>query len=85
MTPFTLTDLKSILDDCAGEVTEEVDSPLNLDRELADLGYDSLSVLELSVRIKRQYAVVIPDDLVTVRLTPRQALQLVNNPEQGLR
>jgi len=50
-----------------------------LDTDFDDLGYDSLALLETAARITREYQIVIDDDAAIAR-TPRELLQLVNNP-----
>jgi act minimal PKS acyl carrier protein len=49
-----------------------------LDCELADLGCDSLALIETATRIKQEYGVVIPDDEVTEVRTPRELLAAVS-------
>ncbi len=67
MSTLTMTDLTKLLRACAG------------DAEHADLGYDSLALLELSGQIKQRYGVALPDDAARVTATPRQFLALVNS------
>jgi minimal PKS acyl carrier protein len=74
-----LAELSAILqnhagDDGSGPLTEDT-----IDTSFQDLGYDSLAILELAGRIRRQYKVVIPDDQATGQLTPRDLLRLVND------
>lgn len=78
MFEFTLDDVRRIIRSCAG-VDESVD--LNgdvLDVEFAELGYDSLAVLELSARVQREYGVPMPDDAPSHMTTPREAITFVN-------
>jgi act minimal PKS acyl carrier protein len=49
-----------------------------LDVEFADLGYDSLALLEAGNRIEREYAVKLQDDAITSARTPRALLAIVN-------
>jgi act minimal PKS acyl carrier protein len=72
-----MSDLSLTLRECGGDETGTVTDE-QLDVALGDLGYDSLSVLQLAVRVKQRYAVVIPDSMVTTEITPRQVIDLVN-------
>jgi act minimal PKS chain-length factor (CLF/KS beta) len=74
MPSFTLDDLSRILRDSAGVALD----PGNDDTPLADLGYESLAVLELAARVKNQYGVVLPEETVDVSQTPREILTAVN-------
>lgn len=77
MTRIEMSDLSLTLRECGGDETGTVTDE-QLDVALGDLGYDSLSVLQLAVRVKQRYAVVIPDSMVTTEITPRQVIDLVN-------
>ncbi|MEU6263763.1 acyl carrier protein [Saccharopolyspora shandongensis] len=75
--PITLDDLRRILAGCAG-AAEDVD--LNgdiLDLTFADLGYDSLALMETAAVIGREFGVVIPDDELGGLETPRAMLDRV--------
>lgn len=74
---FTIETLRRILREGAGE---EVD--LNgdiLDVSFADLGYESLALLETGGRIEREYDVRLDDDALVDAATPRALVDLVNN------
>lgn len=78
MTNLSLTDLKTILRKVAGE-----EEGFNLDGDIldipfADMGYDSLALLEASARIAREYGVALSDDEVDDTETPRSLLDRVN-------
>lgn len=78
MTKMTLADLAVILTECAG-----ADDPLRLDErgadeEFADLGYDSLALLEAAAVAGRRFGVTLPDDEIVGAQTPRQFLDRVN-------
>lgn len=78
MAPMTLEELTGLLRECAGE-QEDVDLDGDvLDMELADLGYDSLALLQTIGRIERDYGVELPDT-VTEASTPRLLLEFVNS------
>jgi act minimal PKS acyl carrier protein len=72
-----MSDLARTLRECGGDEIGTVTDD-QLDVALGDLGYDSLSVLQLASRVKQRYAVAIPDSMVTTELTPRQVMDLVN-------
>lgn len=74
----TLEDLKRILREGAG-ADENVDLDAEiLDTEFADLGYDSLALLETASRISREYAITLDDDVVIAARTPRDFIKVVN-------
>ncbi|MEV7009978.1 acyl carrier protein [Streptosporangium sp. NPDC051022] len=76
MRELTLADLARILRECAGE-DEGVDLSGDFgDVPFADLGYDSLAVLETAARLSRDYGVHLSDDDVLDAGTPRKLLQL---------
>ena len=75
---MTLEELRAILVECAGE-DEEIDVSGDIAQtDFADLGYDSLALLEMASRIERTRGVRIADDLVPELRTPRAVLDLVN-------
>jgi act minimal PKS acyl carrier protein len=74
---LTLDALKNTMRECAGE-----DEAIDLDGDIADtpfadLGYDSLALLETAARIERAYSVKL-DDTVTDARTPRAFIAIVN-------
>lgn len=77
-TPMTLEELRAILIECAGE-DEAIDVSGEIaETDFADLGYDSLALLEMASRIERTRGVRIADDQVPELRTPRAVLDLVN-------
>jgi acyl carrier protein len=75
---FTLAELTEILRASVG-VPEGVD--LNgdiVDVEFAELGYDSLAVLEMASQVERRYGIPIPDEAVSEMPTPGRAVEFVN-------
>lgn len=75
---ITLDVLKRTLREGAG-----ADEAVNLDGdvldvEFAELGYDSLAVLETAGRLSREYGIDLDDDAATQAKTPRQLLELAN-------
>ncbi|MEU2389657.1 acyl carrier protein [Streptomyces sp. NPDC007369] len=70
---MTLDDLRRILSESAGSEEGQLDGDI-LDTEFAELGYDSLALIETASVIQRDYGVEIPDKLAT----PRELLDSVN-------
>ncbi|MFH9608912.1 acyl carrier protein [Streptomyces sp. NPDC017448] len=78
MTAFTITQLTGLLREAAGEDdTVDLDGDV-LDTAFADLGYDSLALLQTTGCIERDHGVTIDEDAVAEAETPRQYLALVN-------
>ena len=78
MPTFTIDDLVVTLRDCAGE-----DEEINLDGDIldvpfADLGYDSLALLNTAGRIERDCGVKLSDDVFEQASTPRALVAVVN-------
>lgn len=78
MQMLTLTDLRKILRECAGE--EEIPDPRRDidDIPFDELGYDSIALLEAASWIQRMYGARLDDDAVTRASTPRVLLELAN-------
>jgi act minimal PKS acyl carrier protein len=75
---LTINELRLILRESAGE-PEGVDLDDDIeDAEFADLGYDSISMLEAAGRIERDHGVQLDDDLITSARTPRELIAAVN-------
>jgi act minimal PKS acyl carrier protein len=78
MQEITLTELREILTECAGE-DESVDLGGEImDTPFAELGYDSLALIETAARIKQRFGVAIEDDEVAELETPREIISVVN-------
>jgi act minimal PKS acyl carrier protein len=78
MHPMKLIDLTGLLRECAGaEDAVDLDGDI-LDTSFADLGYDSLALLEVASRIENRYQVTLDDELITEMDTPGKYLDLVN-------
>ncbi|WP_329410104.1 acyl carrier protein [Nocardia vinacea] len=74
-----VTELKDILREAAGE-DESVDLRGDvLDTDFADLGYDSLALLEAAAVIARRYGIKLSDDVLEHITTPRQLLTQLQN------
>lgn len=75
---FTLEELKRILLESAG-ADESVDLDADiLDAEFAELGYESLALMETGSRIEREYGITLDDLALVDAATPRALLDLVN-------
>ncbi|MFK0258734.1 acyl carrier protein [Streptomyces sp. NPDC090445] len=70
---MTLDDLRRILSESAGSDEGQLDGDI-LDTGFAELGYDSLALIETVSVVQRDYGVEIPDKLAT----PRELLDAVN-------
>ncbi|MFC4562783.1 acyl carrier protein [Nocardiopsis mangrovi] len=78
MSEFTIADLVRLLRECAGE-----DEGVDLDGDIQsvtfdDLGYDSLALFNTVGRIERDYAINLPEDVVSELLTPQELIAEVN-------
>ncbi|BCJ48001.1 actinorhodin polyketide synthase acyl carrier protein [Actinoplanes ianthinogenes] len=78
MTTFTVTDLRHLFASSEGLAGNPAFGPDELDVALADLGYDSLAMLELAAIVQREYGVRMPDDCVIEMTTPRAAIEYIN-------
>jgi act minimal PKS acyl carrier protein len=78
MQQFTVRDLQDIMRACAGE--DESAQPLEqaADETFADLGYDSIALLETQSRINRDYNVEISEDDLADLATPREMVEFLN-------
>ena len=77
-TALTVDQVRRILREVAGE-----DETAGLDGDIgavpfADLGYDSLALLELAGRVEREHRVRLADDTVVQAHTPDEFVALVN-------
>jgi acyl carrier protein len=74
---FTFAELREIMLAAAGEdETVTVDGD-GLHATFADLGYDSIALMEITAKLARACGISLPDDL-TGEQTPSEALALVN-------
>jgi minimal PKS acyl carrier protein len=78
MDKFTMADLVRVMRAAAGE-----DEAINLDGDIlevsfADLGYDSLAVMETASRVEREYGVSLPEETMATIETPKEFVELVN-------
>jgi len=75
---FTLDDLRAVLRTDTGLDDADEVTPVNAGREFAELGYDSLAVLELVSQLRRHHGVHIPDEALSEIPTPLRVVDYVN-------
>ncbi len=80
MDQFTVGDLLRCLREGAGADDQmDLDGRDVTDTPFAELGYDSLAMLELVSRIEREYGVALPDGEVEKKETPGEVVAYVNS------
>jgi act minimal PKS acyl carrier protein len=79
MTEFIVADLEHMLRSCAGAEQAAAGLADVLDVGFADLGYDSLALLELANQVQRAYGVPIPDEAVEHMTTPQATVDYINS------
>lgn len=85
MRQFELDDLKALLRECAGQ-EEGVDLDGDVvDVPFAELGYDSLAILQTTGRIERDFGVALDEEALDEADTPRAYLELVNRALAAVR
>jgi act minimal PKS acyl carrier protein len=75
---FTLDDLRRILLAAAGQAEAGPVGPDTADTTFADLGYDSLALLETASKIEIELGVTLEDEAVAEAETPAQLVAMVN-------
>lgn len=83
MSQFTLDDLLSIMRSSVGVEDTTVPDKDVADVEFADLGLDSLAVLELAGEVQRRYGVVMSDDVVVEMPSLGAAVEYINRQLVG--
>ncbi|MFI9176338.1 acyl carrier protein [Streptomyces lincolnensis] len=79
MSGITRQDLRRILEGPGNEADAAVwEAAGILDTPFSDLGFDSLALLEMAVRIEQEYTVAVPEETVENLATPRAVLDFVN-------
>ena len=71
------SDLVKVFQRMASEIAEKDFSHVTEDAAIADLGIDSLSMLELVAAMERELSVTVPDEQLVGIQTVRQLLELV--------
>ncbi|MBW5484591.1 acyl carrier protein [Streptomyces bambusae] len=74
-----LADLARLLSECAGD-SEGIDmtDPVVLDQDWMDLNYDSISLIQTTSRIERDYGLQLDEEELGDADTPRRYLDMVN-------
>jgi minimal PKS acyl carrier protein len=79
MTPFTIDDLKAYLREAVGDDDSvDLDGDI-LDVPFAELGFDSLAVIDTTSKIERRHGVSLPEDEAAAAETPGELLALVTS------
>ena len=73
---FTHDDLRLILVERVG--LDDVDVPDDPDVAFADIGLDSLAVVEVQLAVQQRFGFTVPDEDAQSMLTLRQAVDYVN-------
>ncbi|WP_370942155.1 acyl carrier protein [Amycolatopsis sp. cg5] len=79
MPELTITDLKSVVEQCVGTDGVSTIGESTLDTAWDELGLDSLAVFEVVTRLQDTLGVRIPDEDVDTFKTPRLLLDSVNS------
>jgi minimal PKS acyl carrier protein len=79
MRQMTLRDLQDIMRECAGEDESAQSLEEAADETFADLGYDSLALMETQSRVKREYGVEFSEDDLADITTPREFVEFFNS------
>ncbi|HEX8005130.1 MAG TPA: acyl carrier protein [Trebonia sp.] len=79
MRQMTLRELQDIMRECAGEDESARSLEEAADESFADLGYDSLALLETQARVKREYGVDFSEDDLADITTPRGFVEFFNS------
>lgn len=77
MTDFTLTDLLGLIRSCGAEFDLPIEQAM--DTPMAELGLDSLAVLQIAALIEQRTAVPIPDTILDEWQTPRRIMDDVSD------
>ncbi|MFD7528596.1 MULTISPECIES: acyl carrier protein [unclassified Streptomyces] len=78
MAELTIDQLKDFLHKAIGE-DESVDLDGDvLDTSFADLGFDSLAVIDTTSKVERHFSIKLPENEAGEARTPRALLDLVN-------
>jgi act minimal PKS acyl carrier protein len=75
---LTMSEFKTIMHEVAGNDSSIDFSGADDDALLADLGYDSLAILEIAAVLQRRYGIAVPDDSTERMTTPRAAVAYIN-------
>lgn len=76
MREFTMDELCVLIRQVAGETADL--GVAAADVSYADLGYDSLALLEVSARVRQELGVQLPEEATALSATPAQTVAQVN-------
>ncbi|MBP2585749.1 acyl carrier protein [Streptomyces sp. PvR006] len=76
---FTLAEFRVIVDACFDGAEAAALEESVLDTEFTDLGYDSLTVYEIVVRIQDDFPVTVPDEKLDELKTPAALIAYVSD------
>lgn len=79
MYQITISDLQTIMRQCAGEAEDALPLEEAPDRPFEELGYDSLALLETYSRIERDHGVELYEDEVGAINTAQELVDFVNS------
>ncbi|MEV6179104.1 acyl carrier protein [Streptomyces sp. NPDC052016] len=79
MLQITISDLQTIMRQCAGEAEDALPLEQAPDRPFEELGYDSLALLETHSRIERDYGIELCEEEVGGINTARELVDFVNS------
>ncbi|MEU5432437.1 phosphopantetheine-binding protein [Streptomyces sp. NPDC020719] len=77
MSGFTLTEFRKIVEICFDGADAAALDESVLETEFGDLGYDSLVVYEIAMRVQDDYHVTIPDEALDELRTPGSLIAYV--------
>ncbi|MGR6316954.1 acyl carrier protein [Micromonospora soli] len=78
MNQFTVHDLTRILRSCGDSGAVDALGEADLDTPVAELGLDSLAMLEVAGVVQREYGVPMPDEALEHMTTARSTVAYVN-------
>lgn len=78
MVQLTVPELMQVMRECAGEDESVAFAGDVGGTDFADLGYDSLAVLEVTSRLSHDYGVTLPEEGVSELRTPADMVHFVN-------
>lgn len=78
MSQFTVDDLRKIIDSCLGGDGAALVTDATVDTELDDLGYDSLAIYELVLKLQDDLHISITDEEIDELRTPRAVIDFIN-------
>ena len=78
MAGIELTQLVTLIRECAGDSDEyDLDGDI-IDVPFDQLGYDSIALMEVMSRLKQDHGIVVSEEAVRGIKTPRGALEAIN-------